>query len=1383
MAIGKVPGAALLPEQDRQGLDLYFTTNSQTLAYLDFNNFRLGVNTATPQQPLDVNGNVIVTNGFLLTSGNLTYDIGTVTNQWRNIYAGTFIGNITGNLTPGPQLGITSVGNLSNLVVIGNTTVSGNILSSANLISNLGTSTNWFNTAYISSIYGTLQTANQPNITGVGNITTGTWSAGIINSAYGGTGVNNSPYTLTFNGGNWTLNQELKIGASPTFYGNNFIASSIQNSSLANANVIVNGVTINLGSNATVSANAATLTSTTLNNNVIYSSLQTLGNLANLSVAGVSTHTGVMYANSSIASSGTTTGAIVVNGGVGVSGNINAGNVNAQNFNANSLSFTSATSTIYGTGPLLVNPTGNLTLKAPNVFITGTAGNITLVSTTLGAIDNIRIGGTTPAGGDFTRLAATGVVYANSFTSTTTTTAGALVVAGGVGIGQSIYARDINATVIGNVTPAAGDFVRLAATGIVYANSATASTNTTTGALVVTGGLGASGNVNAGNVIATNLTGTLLTASQTNITAIGNITTGTWSAGIINSAYGGSGVNNGPYTLTWTNNWTLNQDLRVGATPTFWGNNIIASSIQNSSLANANVIVNGSTIALGSNVTISANAATLTGTTLNNNIIYSSLQTVGNLANLSVNGTIQTTGVIYGNSGLSGTLLTNAQPNITSVGTLGTLNVTNAANVGALYVNGSPVSTSASNIQVTGDVTGYGNVSNVALTLVNTGVLPGVYGAGDPDTQDKIPQFTVDSKGRIITVANVAITRIGNIQFSDTTMYTTSGAITLQSGNNSNIYLTAPGTGTVQITGTDAFGIPSGTTALRPANPTTGYFRFNTDNLSVEWFDGNTWAGPNENTISSQVIDPKTYPANTKTFTLDKAALNSYSLIVSINGVIQRPQVAYTVAGFNITFVEVPDANDYIEVRRIDKGVVTVSSLAYGNTTVVLDGSGLNMGGNIIPTIDNLYTLGNVDHTWNELFVGTIKFGDVTLVEQAGILKAFTSGGAMPARIQASDPVTAQDVVTLNYLQNEIGGSITSIGNNSKVQIYDQNTGPGNIALQVDGANVGLFSTNKVTISAPTVINSLTLNSPLPISSGGTGAVTSGGALDNLVPGAQPGYVLQTGGPGSYFWANVAGTGGGPGTSTQVGTTIATTRYVFTSNAAQTYFPGLAPYVQGEDQLRVYINGVRQIGGNLDYWESSNTSFTLTSSVLAAGDVVFAEIDGYTTFVGNAHNTPITNISGLASTNVQDALAEIQASKLGGQGVGGDLTVSGNINLTGALITNYPIVVNDISNQFDSRKTVFALRQDQTSINTIVDSKDVEVFVAGRRLAPYVAQKTYPWITVYDSFKGYRVRGSNILIYNPPAPGDEALITVRSISANVQVRKYPYSATTIAFGD
>jgi hypothetical protein len=60
-------------------------------------------------------------------------------------------------------------------------------------------------------------------------------------------------------------------------------------------------------------------------------------------------------------------------------------------------------------------------------------------------------------------------------------------------------------------------------------------------------------------------------------------------------------------------------------------------------------------------------------------------------------------------------------------------------------------------------------------------------------------------------------------------------------------------------------------------------------------------------------------------------------------------------------------------------------------------------------------------------------------------------------------------------------------------------------------------------------------------------------------------------------------------------------------------------------------------------------------------------------------------------------------------------------------------------------------------------------------------------LVTYDSYKGFRVvstaNTANVTIYNAPAPGDQAVLTIINSSLTVQTRKYPYSATTIALGD
>lgn len=118
-----------------------------------------------------------------------------------------------------------------------------------------------------------------------------------------------------------------------------------------------------------------------------------------------------------------------------------------------------------------------------------------------------------------------------------------------------------------------------------------------------------------------------------------------------------------------------------------------------------------------------------------------------------------------------------------------------------------------------------------------------------------------------------------------------------------------------------------------------------------------------------------------------------------------------------------------------------------------------------------------------------------------------------------------------------------------------------------------------------------------------------------------------------------------------------------------------------------------------------------------------------------------------------------------------------------------PVILNDISNQFNNMNCVFPLRLEQDNItnSNVIDSKNLEVIINGLRLSPYVTQLTYPWLTPYDSFKGFKVvttaTSANLIIYNAPAIGDSALVTIINNSSTIQTRKYPYSATTIALGD
>jgi hypothetical protein len=217
-----------------------------------------------------------------------------------------------------------------------------------------------------------------------------------------------------------------------------------------------------------------------------------------------------------------------------------------------------------------------------------------------------------------------------------------------------------------------------------------------------------------------------------------------------------------------------------------------------------------------------------------------------------------------------------------------------------------------------------------------------------------------------------------------------------------------------------------------------------------------------------------------------------------------------------------------------------------------------------------------------------------------------------------------------------------------------------------------------VRTSASPSLNGLTLSTPLSVNSGGTGSSSSAGALTNLLPsGTTAGYVLTTGGPGTFYWA-AGGTGGGGGATP--GTTISSTRLFPTVNASQTVF--VTPtYVPGSSQLRVYINGVRQY--NSDYTETSNTIVTLGTGTFA-GDVVMLEVDGYINNPYYANNitftSPFGNIVSTANT-IQLAIQDLETRKAAvssnvqftsiGVNTAPDTTNLGSIRATGAVTAYY----------------------------------------------------------------------------------------------------------------
>jgi hypothetical protein len=702
---------------------------------------------------------------------------------------------------------------------------------------------------------------------------------------------------------------------------------------------------------------------------------------------------------------------------------------------------------------------------------------------------------------------------------------------------------------------------------------------------------------------------------------------------------------------------------------------------------------------------------TLTGLTVDGNLTVVDYL----LPNSNVSGSIGSDSLwwseIYANvitaEEFNGTLTTGSQPNITNLANVtieeltisssfefdGNLTV-NRVDADEIYDNGNRVITEVTTINITGDATGSGNVTDIALTLQDTGVIAGVYGSADDEFADRIPKITVDSKGRITNIANVTLTQVGNVNFNDTTI-SANNNITIGTVNEGNIYLSPTGSGIVYMVDTDAVKLPTGDTSQRPDQPEEGYFRYNVDRNSIEFWNGDSWESPGVTPISSQVLIADGIE---DTFTLNDES-TADSLLVMINGTLQQPLVSYQVSGNLITFSEVPLTTDVIEVRNIASGATTVTALAIGGTSVSITPGNINLSGNLIPAADITYDIGSSDKQWRDLFLSgnTIHLGGATLSTNGSTLEFTPAGGSAIDLSGDTDPTSisngASNVqVTADYVNIAISSTniasfstsgITTLGNISAAYIIGNGS-------QLTGLPAGYANANVATY-LPTYTGTLggnlaaaNLTGIVSIAQGGTGAATTADALNNLLPsGEQTGYVLTTGGAGTYYWAT-AGVGGGA----TVGQSLTTLRQSNVATAGQTVFDLVndLDYTPGTGQLRVYIDGTRQFPSA--YSETSNVSFTLSAGV-SAGTEVFAEIDAFSTFENFANLTYASNIGNIAAEGltVQSAIESLEINKAplaspvfsGVTTANGNLVVQGNLSINESMVTNDAVIANNLT--------------------------------------------------------------------------------------------------------
>jgi hypothetical protein len=157
MAIGRISGPLLKANLLREGVNLAFEND---LLYLDVNNSRVGINTATPQYDLDVNGT--------------TRSYGVEVSTLANIADVTITGNTISTTQPTLVLGTADNVIYQNRLTIDNFDLDGNTISTNTTNANIELAPNGTGSVEIfanTNVYGNIVATG--SITADGNITIG----------------------------------------------------------------------------------------------------------------------------------------------------------------------------------------------------------------------------------------------------------------------------------------------------------------------------------------------------------------------------------------------------------------------------------------------------------------------------------------------------------------------------------------------------------------------------------------------------------------------------------------------------------------------------------------------------------------------------------------------------------------------------------------------------------------------------------------------------------------------------------------------------------------------------------------------------------------------------------------------------------------------------------------------------------------------------------------------------------------------------------------------------------------------------------------------------------------------------------------------------------
>ena len=956
------------------------------------------------------------------------------------------------------------------------------------------------------------------------------------------------------------------------------VTGTLAQSSLANSSLTVNGVTIALGGSNTVTSNAETLTGTSLNSTVVGSSLTSVGTLTSLSVTG------------------NITGANIIGEGGNLS-NIQGGNVVGAVGFASTANAVAGSNVSGAVGLATFADTANA-IAASNVSGTVASATVAASANSVAGANVTGTVATATTAGTVTTAAQPNITSVGSLTSVTVsgnanvgnigTTA--LVAAGSGSFGANVNMNSFNvnnlATPVANADAATKQYVDgLVSTGLIYHISVKAATTTTlavaTGGTITynngTSGVGANivttGSFTTIDTVSVDVIGTRILVKNESNAALNGVYTYANSTTIVRATdadtYGtGTGdlsendyffvtdgsVNKGTAhvcntagTITFGSTditfaifstsqvYTAGTGLSLAGTEFSIANTTITPATYGGSDAVATFTVNQQgQLTAASNVAIQANAANLSGTSLNSSVVGSSLTSVGTLTSLNVSGNAN-----VGNIGTAQVLatanvttpqfisnITTGTPPlvVTSTTQVANLNVaaaglatfaTTANAVAGANVSGEVSFSATANAVAGANVSGEVNFAAIANTVAGANVTGTVASATTAGTVTTAAQSNITSVGTLtsLTVSGVSnLNSVGNIII---TGGTTGQVLTTNGSGNLSFATLIPGGGYV-------FQQSSAATTWT-INHNLGYQYVN---IQIIDDTGNSWTGrydyPTINFANSTttVVTFSSAQAGWAALTIGSPAGSGTAGTVTENA---QPNI--TSVG-TLTTLAVSGVSNLNSVSNI---IITGGTTGQVLTT---NGSG-NVGwtspysnidanafmaggvvGDIIPAGNNVANLGSPTNQFKDLFLS-----NATLYFNGAGLTVGTSNGVANTLIFNSQPiVTSGGNTTLSTTGNVTGAYI--VGNGSSLSSITGSNVTGTVASATVAASANSVAGANVTGTVASAITTGTVTTAAQPNITSVGTLTSLTVSGNANVGNLDTTALVATGTGS-FGANV----------------------------------------------------------------------------------------------------------------------------------------------------------------------------------------------------------------------------------------------------------------------